>query len=144
VAAKQDFKPFWDVDVTKFVGDFKVPGIDVDAMLAAQQKNLQAVTEANKLAIEGLQAVAKRQAEVLKQSMEEMASTMQHMMANGAPQDKMARQAELAKEGFEKVLANMKEVSEMVAKSNTEAAEVLSKRISEQLEEIKETAAKFK
>ncbi|MEO1224686.1 MAG: phasin family protein [Pseudomonadota bacterium] len=130
--------------MTKFVGDFKVPGIDVDAMLAAQQKNLQAVTEANKLAIEGLQAVAKRQAEVLKQSMEEMASTMQQMMANGAPQDKMARQAELAKEGFEKVLANMKEVSEMVAKSNTEAAEVLSKRISEQLEEIKQTAEKFK
>ncbi|MEM8586558.1 MAG: phasin family protein [Pseudomonadota bacterium] len=130
--------------MTKFVGDFKVPGIDMDAMLAAQQKNLQAVTEANKLAIEGLQAVAKRQAEVLKQSMEEMASTMQQMMANGAPQDKMARQADLAKEGFEKVLANRKEVSEMVAKSNTEAAEVLSKRISEQLEEIKQTAEKFK
>ncbi len=52
--------------------------------------------------------------------------------------------AELAKDGFEKILSNMKEVSEMVAKSNTEAAEVLSKRVSEQLEEIKQTAQKFK
>lgn len=144
MASKQDFKPFWDMDVTKFASDFKMPGIDVDSMLAAQQKNLQAVAEANKLAMEGLQAVAKRQADVLKQSMEEMASTMQRMMANGAPQDKIAEQAELAKDGFEKVLSNMKEVSEMVAKSNTEAAEVLSKRVSEQLEEIKRTAQKFK
>lgn len=142
MAASQEFKPFWDMDVTKFMGDFKVPGIDMESMLAAQQKNLQAVTEANKLAMEGLQAVAKRQADVLKQSMEEMASTMQHVMANGAPQDKIAQQAELAKEGFEKVLSNMKEVSEMVAKSNTEAAEVLSKRISQQLEEIKQTVQK--
>ncbi|MEM7442102.1 MAG: phasin family protein [Pseudomonadota bacterium] len=139
MAAKQDFKPFWDVDVTKFVGDFKVPGVDVDAMMAAQRKNLNAVAEANKLAVEGLQAVAKRQADVLKQSMEEMASTMQQLMANGAPQDKIAQQADLAKDGFEKVLANMKEVSEMVAKSNTEAAEVLSARVSEQLDEIKQT-----
>jgi phasin family protein len=143
MAASQEFKPFWDVDMTKFMGDFKVPGFDVDAMLAAQQKNLQAVTEANKLAMEGLQAVAKRQTDVLKQTMEELTSTMQQMMANGAPQDKIAQQAELAKDGFEKVLSNMKEVSEMVAKSNTEAADVLSKRISQQLDEIKQTVGKI-
>ncbi len=100
MAAKQDFKPFWEMDLSKFAGDFKMPGIDMDAMLAAQQKNLQAVAEANKLAVEGLQAVAKRQTDVLKQSMEEMAATMQQMMTSDAPQDKIARRGRVGQGRF--------------------------------------------
>ncbi|HEY0834929.1 MAG TPA: phasin family protein [Azospirillum sp.] len=134
--------PFLDVDVTKMLGEFKMPGLDMDAIMATQRKNIEAVTAANQLAVEGLQAVMRRQAEILRQSLEEAGNMMSGMMTAGSPEDKAAKQAEVVKAAFEKTLANMKELAEMVAKSNTEAADVLSKRVSESLEEVKTALAK--
>lgn len=140
--AKQGSNPFLDMDVSRMMAEFKVPGVDVDAIMATQRKNIEAVTAANQLAIEGMQAVVRRQAEILRQTMEETSSMLTEMMAVGTPEDKMAKQAELVKVAFEKALANMKELAEMVAKSNTEASNVISKRVSESLEELKSMMAK--
>jgi phasin family protein len=129
-------------DMTKMMGDFKMPGFDMESMLAAQRKNIEALTAANQLAVEGMQAVLRRQAEILRQTMEESSSVVTQMMAAGTPEDKIAKQADLVKGAFEKALSNMKELSEMVAKSNTEAADVLSSRMKDSLEEIKSAMAK--
>src|SRR3546814_8128069 len=51
-------------DLNKMLGDLKMPGFDPAAVAAAQQKNIDAITAANKRAIEGYQAIAKRQAEI--------------------------------------------------------------------------------
>ncbi|MCA8908382.1 MAG: phasin family protein [Rhodospirillaceae bacterium] len=131
------FKPLWDMDITKMMGDFKFPGLDVEGIMATQRKNIEAVQAANKLAMEGLQAVAQRQTEILRQTMEEISKMMQDMMAAGTPEDRMAKHADLLKTAFERTLSNMREMAEMIAKSNTEAAEVISARVSENLEEIK-------
>lgn len=135
-------QPTWDFDITKMMADFKVPGVDMDAVLASQRKNIEALTQANQLAVEGMQAVARRQMDVLRQTMEETAAMTKDMMQAGSPEAGVAKQADLVKGAFEKVLTNMKEMSEMVAKSNYEAADILSKRISAGLDEIKAVAAK--
>jgi phasin family protein len=135
--------PF-EFDLTKLLGDFKVPGIDFEAIVASQRKNIEAVTTANQLAVEGLQAVLRRQAEIIRQSIEEASSLVGDFTAVGAPEEKAAKQAELVKSTFEKALANVKELSELVAKSNAEAADILAKRVSESLDEVKSAIAKAK
>ncbi|MEI8395943.1 MAG: phasin family protein [Rhodospirillaceae bacterium] len=140
--AKPTAYPFFEMDVSKMLAEFKMPGVDVDAILASQRKNIEAVTAANQLAIEGMQAVVRRQAEILRQTMEETGSILTEVLGAGSPEDKVAKQAELVKSAFEKALGNMKELAEMVAKSNTEAANVISKRVSESLEELKGAMAK--
>ena len=134
--------PFWDMDITKVMGDMKLPGVDLEALMASQRKNIEALTAANKLAFEGFQAVATRQTEILRQTMEELQKMMTEVMSAGSPEDRVAKQAELAKTAFEKALSNMKEVAEMVSKSNTEATAVISNRISDSLEELKSMAGK--
>ncbi len=141
--AKQGAYPFFEMDVSKMMSDFKVPGVDIEAIMASQKRNIEAVTAANQLAIEGMQAVVRRQAEILRQTMEETSAMVTEMMSAGSPEDKMAKQAELVKTAFEKALANMKELAEMVAKSNTEASNVISQRVSESLEELKAHMAKL-
>lgn len=141
--SKTSAYPFIDLDVSKLMAEFKIPGVDVDAILASQRKNIEAVTAANQLAIEGFQAVVRRQAEILRQTMEEAGPLVTDLMGVGSPQDKVAKQAEVVKSAFEKALANMKELAEMVAKSNTEAANVISKRVSESLEELKSATGKL-
>ena len=54
------------------------------------------------------------------------------------------KQADLVKLAFEKALSNARELAELVAKSNSEAAEVINKRVSESLEEVKAVVTKAK
>lgn len=140
-----EFKnPFLDIDVQKVMGEFKVPNVDVDAVVAAQKKNIEALTSANQLAVEGMQAVAKRQTEILRQTVEELQKNVQALMENGAPEAKVAKGTELTKLAFEKAISNMKELSEMVVKSNGEAFDVINKRVAESLDEIRDIAKKTK
>jgi len=129
--------PVWDVDFTKVLGEFKLPGVDVDAVLQAQRKNIEALTAANRTAAEGLQAFARRQGEILRQNLTELQAQFSSVAAPGKPEEKLAKQTELAKAAFEKAITDMKELAELLAKSNTEAAEIVSKRVSASFDELK-------
>lgn len=142
--AKGSGNPFFDIDFPKMLSEFKVPGIDVEALLAAQRRNIEAMTAANQTAIEGTQAVMRRQAEIIRQTMEEVSATLTEMMSPGAPEEKVAKQAELAKSAFEHALANARELAELMAKANAETAEIINKRVSESLEEVKSLLEKAK
>jgi hypothetical protein len=127
MAAKQT-EQFFDFDVAKYLGDFKVPGVDVETIVANQRKNIEALTQANKLAFEGLQNVVKRQVEILRQTMDEVAQ--------------VSKQAEFAKEAFERALSNARELAEMIAKANSEAFDLLNKRFTQSLDEARDLITK--
>lgn len=135
--------PFLDMDFTQY-SDFKrwseqfqVPGLDVPSLMEAQRKNLEAISQANRVAIEGAQALAQRQMEILRSTMEEATTVMSDMAASGTPEERLAKQADVVREAFERAIANMRELAEMGAKSNTEALDLINTRISESLTEIK-------
>jgi phasin family protein len=138
--------PFLDLDVSKFMdaskmlSEFKFPGVDMEKVVAVQRKNVEALTSANQTAMEGIQAIAKRQSEILRSMIEESNSALKTMMEQGSPEEKMAKQADLLKASFEKTLTHMRELSEMVAKSNREAFDVINSRVTESLDEIKALA----
>lgn len=130
------------MDASKLMKDFKLPGVDVEAVISSQRRNLEALTAANQLALEGMQAVAKRQTEILRQMMEEASQAVRDVMAAGSPEDKAARQTELVKDAFKRAIGNMRELAEMVSKSQGEAFEVINKRVTDSLDEIKGAVAK--
>jgi phasin family protein len=130
-----DFGKF--ADFGKFTEQFKVPAVDTEALLDSQRKNIEAFNAANRIAFEGAQAVTQRQVEILRQVMEESAAVVKQFTAAGKPEDKLAEQAELLKQTFEQSVANFRELAEMGAKSNGEAVEVLNKRVTEGLDELK-------
>ena len=131
-------------EFNKAMTDLKVPVVDAAPVLEAQRKNLEALAEANKLALEGVQAVFKRQAEILQKTLEEVQGNLKDVSAAGTPQDAVAKQADVVKAAFETALGNMRELAEMVSKSNTEAFDTVNKRFSESLEELKDQVLKLK
>lgn len=141
MAAKQSDN-FFDFDVSKYLGDFKVPGVDVETIVASQRKNIEALTQANKLAFEGLQNVVKRQVEILRQSIDEVTHLSKDIVEPGTPHEKAARQAELTKEAFERALVNARELTELITKANSDAFDLLNKRFSQSLDEAREAFAK--
>jgi phasin family protein len=134
--SKLSENPFAAFDFTKFFGDRQLQGFDPSALLAAQQKNFDAVAAANRQAVEGYQALVKRQAEIMQQTMGEMADLMRQSVAGGGAPD-AAKQSELARQAIERAMANMKELAEMASKTHSEAFETINRRMTENLEELR-------
>lgn len=135
-------KSFFDTDVSKAFAGFAFPGFDVDSVMASQRKNFEALTQANQVAVEGVQALAKRQVEIVSQAIEEASTALRELSQPGAPDEKLAKNAELAKGSYEKALATTRELGDLIAKTNTEAFGVLNRRFSESFEEFRDLATK--
>jgi phasin family protein len=124
------------VDVTKLLEQFKLPGIDIDAIVQARRKDVEALTQANQIVYEAMQALARREAEILQQTMAEWQGAMAGMAGNN-PAEMAAKGTELATQAFGRALANMRELAEMASKSQAQTYEVLNKRFQENLENLR-------
>jgi hypothetical protein len=93
--------PFGEFDLAKMfempkqMGDFKFAPLDMEGLVAAQRKNMEALAQANQLAVESFQAVARRQSEIFRSVLEEASVAAREVMAAGSPEEKAAKQADL-------------------------------------------------
>ena len=125
--------PFFDF--TKLMSQFQLPGVDFATLVDRERKNIEALAKANRIAFEGWQRLVRRQAEMLQE-------TMKKVVADASQQDAKKKRADLAKEGFEKALANMRELAEITTQSQKEAFDVVRKRIEENVEGIRNLGKK--
>jgi phasin family protein len=110
---------------------------DGSALLAAHRRNMEVLSAANRLALEGAQAVARRHMEIMQQTMTEFTEHARELSNAESPQAKAARQAELVKKSYERAVSNIKDLSDLIQRSNSEALHVLSDRFKEAMDEIK-------
>ena len=133
-----DFSEF-----TKLFANMKMPAApNMDAFMAASRRNMDTIAAANRVAVEGAQAVAKRHMEIMQQGMTEMTEAVRSMALPEDPQAKAAKQAELLKQAYEHSVANMKELGDLIQRSNAEAVGLLNTRFAEAMEEVKALTAK--
>ena len=133
---------FFDFDVTKVMADFRFRPIDVEALMACQGRNIEALSQANQLAVEGMQAVAKRHIEVARQAVEDVSALLRDLAQPASPEDRIAKNTEYAKQMIEKSVSHGREITMLATKAGTEAADVLRKRASEGLDEFCDLAKK--
>ena len=132
-------------DVQKAFEAFKVPSFDTDAVVEAQRRNVEVLTAFNKIVFEGAQTVAQRQAEIMRDLVKEATDAANAITAATTVEEKLAKQAELAKAAYTKSFADARELTQLGAKSGQEAVELLNARVVEGIDEIgaqfKKTAA---
>ena len=129
----------------KLFADMKFPAmLDMEAFVSASRRNMETLTAANRVALEGAQAVARRHMEIVQQSMAELTEAVQSMSSVEAPQAKAAKQAELLKQAYERAVGNMKEIGDLITHSNAEAVKLLNTRFTEAMDEVKALAEKSK
>ncbi len=126
-----------NMDFGKFAGQFKFPGVDTAALIESQQRNFEAIAQANQVAFAGVQAILQRQAEILSKTLDETAKAVQAFSKTGKPEDIWAKQADLVKETYEHGLSDLRELTELSAKANSQAADLLSHRVTDGLNELK-------
>lgn len=125
-------------ELLNYLAALKVPGVNMDALVANQRDNLEALGVANRAAMEGIKAAAQWQMKVLHETMEELKAAIDGLAKDGSPQDMLVTEADLAKKAFETALSEMRELAEIVTNANKQATEAIVKRIPESLEEIKD------
>jgi phasin family protein len=133
---------FFDFDITKMFADFRLRPFDVEAVWAAQRRNMDALSQANQLAVDGVHAVAKRQLEMTQQTLEEFSSLLREMAQPVSTEDRIAKHTEYTKKMIDKSLTHGREIAALAAKTGSEATEVLQKRATEGLDELRSFACK--
>jgi phasin family protein len=137
-AAAMDRARLAGEEIYRLFADMKLPAApDLDAVLTAQKRNMEALSNANRIALEGAQTVARRHMEIMQQTMAELSETLQALARTETPQAKAARQAELLKKAYEHAVANSRELSDLIQRANADALAQLNQRVVEAMDEIK-------
>ena len=126
MADDQQTNPFGlpNFDLEAMLEQFQVPGIDISSIVENERKNIEALQEANQAVVEGVQALAEKQAEVFKETMERWQEAIAEGSV-GSPQ-----------EGVEQALDNVRQLAEIAVESQTKAFEVIRQRVEENLQNL--------
>ena len=127
-------------DVDSFTGAFKASQIDAGKVIDAQRKNVEAMMEANRVALEGYKTVAERQVALVQDAVSEFSGAANDAFAGKAPEANAAKQFEIAQTFMRSALEGAREVAELAAKANQDAFAVLQQRFTDGVEELKAAA----
>lgn len=121
---------------TKMLEGFRMPGLDVPALMDNQRKNVEALTQAAQIVTQGVTEVSQKQAEVLRSTVEQAVAIAGSIKA-GDPAATAQAQQEFVRQAFETAVTNARELAEMVGKSNREAYQTIERRMQEGLEQLR-------
>ncbi len=137
-------------DMSKFFGDVakapafnkmpgldKLPSVDMDPIISAHRKNLEALAEAQRFAFESAQDLSQRYAEMARQAAESFGGFSQSLVENVSPEDKLNRQADFVRGALERTLASLKELTSLIARNQCQALDVVGNRVCQSLDEVR-------
>jgi phasin family protein len=122
-------------EFTKMLEQFKLPGFDVPAIMEARRKDVEALVTANQAALQGMQSLAQKQAEMLRSTLGELQSLAGQFSASGGTPS--AQTAELVQQTLHKALADMQQLAQAAYQSQAESYAVIAKRVEENVQELK-------
>ena len=120
----------------------KLPMVDAEAVMAAQQKNMDAFVAANKVVFAGYQDVIKRQMALVEAAVAQAKDSFSELQGQPLTVEQATANIEAMKTAFEKAAADAKELADLAQKANTGAFEIVKARFDEAVVEFKNAADK--
>ncbi|MGH6915027.1 MAG: phasin family protein [Geminicoccales bacterium] len=113
------------------------PLYNADKLIAAQQRNIDALASAGQIVVDSVKTIAQRQGEMMQSSVDQMLSAGQDAMSLKATDLQPADQIAKAKSSYETAVNNAKELAEIAMKAQGEAVAVLTKCVMANIDEMK-------
>lgn len=113
--------------------------VDIRQIMDMWQKNAQSVAEAQRVAMEGVQELARRQTEMLSQMTQEHTQLVGEIMKSGTPQEKLAKQTEIMRKAGQAAMGNMRDITGIMRKTAADISEILRHRMQSAMNEMTET-----
>jgi phasin family protein len=140
--ASKDYSHFFGTEFPSAFPAIDGFGYDVQSVFDTVRKNIEALTEAQHLAFENLQAIAQYQTDLVNRIVQDNSGYAREIMNESVPEKKIVRHADMMKKSYEKSVDGMRELTEMINKSGLETSDVLTKRVSASFTEIKSVLEK--
>jgi phasin family protein len=119
----------------KFGADLGLPKPNVDQLVEAQKKNIEALGQGAQVIAQGAQSVAQKQRELMEAGLREaMAFARENQ---GQINANLAQQTEFARKIFEISLKGAQESAATARQSGTDAVKIVQDRVKESLEGIR-------
>jgi phasin family protein len=106
----------------------RLPGIDTQKLIEGRRKDIEALLAANERAYVAVEALTRKQADLLSDVMKEWQASVKDVVAGTGIVEKLNQTADHAQRAFTHALTNMKEMAEIAARSNHEVLAILNKR----------------
>jgi phasin family protein len=119
----------------KFGYQLQVPTFDLDRMIEAHRKNLEALAQSASVAAESAQIMAQRQREIVDAGFREAQAMAQQLKSHNDLV--LARQTEFAKKMFDIAIQGAQETAQLTRRSTGDAVKILQDRMRESAEEIR-------
>lgn len=119
------------------------PGLDLSGVLESQRKNIETLTNANKLVFQNARDMMTRQTEMFRSAMEEATAMMREAKDIRDPKSAATQQTKLIQLGIEKSIASMRDIAESMSESSGKALEVANQQMTENMIEIRALARKI-
>ena len=116
-------------DLLKQFEKFKLPGVDVNALVEWQRKDMEALSQATREAQEGIRALVERRNQIL----QEMAAQWQENMRESMSADALSKRSEAFNTRMQKAMENIRELATMEADTRNRAWKVLQDRMQENM-----------
>jgi phasin family protein len=131
-------------ELDKMFDQTQMPGLNMDAMIAAHQKNVSALVEANKAMMSGYQELYKRQVALVEESLAKAKDQVLEMQSQPMSTEQASKNMESLKASFDKISADVRELTELAQQANTQAFDVIRGRFEEAMDEFRKTAEQKK
>lgn len=99
------------------------------------RRNLDAIEHANRLIMDGALEASRRQSEIMRSTMEDIAKAARSVAGSKSPMEAGAVQGEMVRTTVTATIQRMQEVNEAMARANAEALELLRDRLIASIQE---------
>lgn len=135
--------PQYFTDMFKNLGEqFKIPPFDMAKIMEHQQKNMEAIARSWQAMASGASEIANKQRAIFEAAVKDVTAMVQEYKPGGNAQEIMAKQTEFAKKSMEALVANTRDIAELVQKSSSEAFRIVQDRMKESYDEIRSSIEK--
>ena len=117
----------------KLFKQFRLPGFDAGAMMESRRKDFEALANANLTALTGMQSLGQKQMEILSGTM----TRLQSLFAKQPGQERKPAAGEAMQQALCAALTDMQELAGAAYRTQADSVAVISKRVSENVEEFK-------
>jgi phasin family protein len=122
-------------EIARIVEQLKLPGLSLPAVMEARRKDIEALAEANRIALAGAQDLALKQREILQKAVQQLQALVLERKAEEAQAP--VQIGDLVGKALQDTFGNMRDLAELARKSQTEAFDVVSARVQQNIEELR-------
>ena len=113
---------------------FKVPNIDMNALVDSYKKNLEILGLINKMSIEVFNGIAKLQTTFVKQMVSDMGGIVEK---STKPTEALSEFSRVMRDSAVKAIGNGKQITDLITTASNDITSAATKRIKESIEETK-------